>query len=93
MKKKYCRNDEIACVEEDGLFVVLVPNTGVMHEFNEVAAAVWRKIPENGAGSVEIITIVDAVCIEYEADRDIVFNDVDAFLQELVSKEIIIETS
>lgn len=73
-----------ANLTDDGL-VILDINKGEIFSANVVAARIWKLLMD---GKTETET-VDAIVTEFNAPRDVVEKDARAFIESLVSKELV----
>lgn len=72
---------------------VLVPvgktavDFGGLIMLNESGALLWREIEKNNDISRE--ELADALCAEYEIDRETAMNDIDEFVEYMVQSDVL----
>lgn len=86
---KVARHENAAWQDVDGKAVVVTSHTRKIHILSGVGGHIWQLLAE----SMSFDDIVDSLCREYEAARDVVQEDVLRFLDELLDKQIIKVTS
>ena len=84
-KRKFKRDPRLPFQELDGRAVVVVPAKREMHELDEVATFLWRKLAEQRT----VPELVEAVCGEFEVDAGRAGRDVRKFLKELKAKGLV----
>ncbi|WP_163193742.1 PqqD family protein [Clostridium thermarum] len=57
-------------------------------ELNELALEIWNKLN----GKVDIFDIVNQIVEQYDEERERVMNDVKSFIDEMVSKNVLLES-
>lgn len=82
---KPCRRPEIAWRVIDGEAVVVHPRAGLVYPFNPVATRCW----ELADGQHSVADMVEMVAGEFEASREQIQQDVEAFLRTLQEKGLI----
>ena len=80
------KSDNIASRILDGEAVVILPLESLVYTFDPVGTRIWELIN----GKNKIANIVDAIQNEYEVDPDVAEQDTIDFINELVSKKMLI---
>jgi hypothetical protein len=70
----------------DGEAVVILPLESYVYTFDPVGTQIWELIN----GKNKIANIVDAIQNEYEVDPDVAEQDTVDFINELVTKKILV---
>ena len=83
--RKPCRRPEIPwrVIEEEA--VVVNPRTGLVYPLNPVGTRCW----ELADGSRTLSDIVEVICEEFEAPRESIERDVEAFILGMQEKQLI----
>ncbi|HEV3485673.1 MAG TPA: PqqD family protein [Vicinamibacterales bacterium] len=90
----FSRSPDVVC-RQVGAESVLVPirqhvgNLDYVYTLSAVAASVWELLD----GTKNVGTIVDAICDEYDIDRDTAASDVSALLTDLGEAALISQVS
>lgn len=80
------KKSELVTRTVDNEVVLLIPGTGRVMALNEVAGFIWECI--DGSNSRE--DILEAVCREFEVNREEAAADIDEFIAVLNEKELLI---
>lgn len=86
MSQIYRQKPGIPARNVEGVMAVITPHSSEIHRLNETGAVIWERCGE-GATRDELIEALQA---RYEADREVLGHDVDAFLEEATRKGILI---
>ena len=76
---------EPVSTDVDGEEVILHPETGQYHGLNGVGTAIWGRIDD----PITVTDLVSEIASAYDAPTERVRSDVEAFLRELHSQELI----
>ncbi len=80
------RDPKLPFQEIGGEVVIVAPSRREMHQLDEVGAFLWKELEKpRSAGE-----LADAVCGEFEVERDRAGKDVRAFLAELGEKGLVL---
>jgi hypothetical protein len=71
--------------EMDGQVVLVNTTTGVFFSLNEVGGDIWRATE----ASCSVGQLVDRLAIIYDADRETIAMDLQAFLARLAAKDVV----
>ncbi len=80
------KSDNIASRILDGEAVVILPLESLVYTFDPVGTRIWELI----TGSKKISNIVKNIQNEYEVEADVAEQDTIDFINELVSKKMLI---
>ena len=83
---RYRRNPQTAGRVIDGLAFVVTPDDNKLHTLNAAATQLWQ-LAQQGVSADDA---ADALCAEYEVDRDTARADARACLDDLVSRQILV---
>lgn len=88
---KYLINPDLVIRELDGELVILNPSDGFVHQINETGNIILRCVND----SLSEDFIVEALCpIDLSDDdniKEVIRNDVNSFISDMISKNIIQE--
>lgn len=85
---RYRRNPQTAGRVIDGLAFVVTPDDNKLHTLNAAATHLWRLATAADGLSGE--DAADALCAEYEVDRETARADAAACLDDLVARQILV---
>ena len=84
---KYIKNEAMDFMEiDDENMAIYDPDTGDTHYIDEIGMVILSYLDE----AIDEEALVDALCEQFEADREIIAADVHTFLSELVSKKVVL---
>lgn len=83
---RYRRNPQTAGRVIDGLAFVVTPDDNKLHTLNGAATHLWR-LAQQGLSADDA---ADALCAEYEVDRETARQDARACLDDLVARQILV---
>lgn len=84
--KKYRIRQDLAYRRLADQMVVVDPRGGVLHTLTEVGCFSWQQMEQ---GNNTAAGLVSAITAEFEVDQDRARKDLECFLDELVSKELV----
>jgi hypothetical protein len=79
------RGSKLAARKVGGEMVILSAEDSSLFVLNEVGTTIW----EAADGRTSIPAIVDAMCLEYDVDRDTALRDVEEFVEALVAAGVL----
>jgi hypothetical protein len=80
------RDPKLPFQEIEGQAVVVVPARRELHQLDEVGTFVWNSLKE----ARSLLELADAVCGEFDVERDRAEEDLRAFLASLEEKGLVI---
>jgi hypothetical protein len=92
LKTVYRKSDDIVAREIEGELIIIPLVTGIgnmeneLYALDEIGREIWNRID----GQKSVLQIIDELEGSYNADREILQKDVLGFLNEIVSRKIII---
>ena len=89
MKPLYARNENCPVREIGDGLVIMAPAGDVTHSLEDIGAFIWRQLD----GHTSLDTVLDAITTEYDVERDVAEADLQVFINELLSTEIIVQSS
>lgn len=78
----FTRNPDTAWRLIDGQAVIFTPDDSLLHTLNPVASKVWELLD----GEHDLKSLVDAICEEFEVEREQATADVQEFISDLVNR-------
>lgn len=81
------QNPNLVTRDIDGEVVIMIPAKGKVLALNEVGSFIWNRI--NGSNSIE--DILNAVCHEFDVNREQAAVDVDDFITLLYDKNLLVK--
>lgn len=88
MKNQYFRSLEIATVKDDDEVIIMVPDTGKIHELDEVSTFIWEQIPETGS-TVSAEKVASKIAEIYDVDFETALSDTIGILHYLLDEKVI----
>lgn len=80
------KNPILAWREIEGEIVIISPNNSVLHELNETASFVWKRLDGRRSGA-EIATSLAA---EYDVKPEDALGDIETLVEELASRQLLV---
>ncbi len=85
MNQFVVRGDRLAARKVAGEMVILSADDSSLFVLNETGTAIW----EAADGRTPMRSIADALCLEFEVERDQAARDVEAFVQALAAAGVV----
>ncbi len=84
-KRRFRRDAALPFQEFEGQVVIVVPSRREMHQLDEAGTFLWNCLRE----ARDVPELVEALCGEFEVDRDRAEKDVRAFVAEFGEKGLV----
>jgi Coenzyme PQQ synthesis protein D (PqqD) len=84
--QRYRRNPQTAGRVIDGLAFIVTPDDNKLHTLNGAATHLWRL----ATTAISPDDATEALCAEYEIDRDTASRDAVACLDDMVARQILV---
>ncbi len=85
----FSRNEDCPVREIGDGLVIMAPAGDVTHSLEDIGAFIWQQLD----GQMSLDAVLDAITTEYEVERDVAEADLQVFINELLSTNIIIQIS
>ncbi len=85
----FSRNEDCPVREIGDGLVIMAPAGDVTHSLENIGAFIWQQLD----GQMSLDAVLDAITTEYEVERDVAEADLQVFINELLSTNIIIQIS
>lgn len=89
MTSVFSRNEDCPVREIGDGLVIMAPAGNVTHSLEDIGAFIWQQLD----GEMSLGAILDAITTEYEVERGVAEADLQVFINELLSTNIIMQTS
>ena len=89
MTSVYSRNEDCPVREIGDGLVIMAPAGDVTHSLEDIGAFIWRHLD----GHMSLNAVLEAITTEYEVERSVAEADLQVFINELLSTNIINQTS
>ena len=89
MTSVYSRNEDCPVREIGDGLVIMAPAGDVTHSLEDIGAFIWRQLD----GKMSLDGVLEAITTEYEVERGVAETDLLVFINELLSTNIINQTS
>jgi len=86
MTQIYRQKAGIPARNVEGVMAVITPHSSEIHRLDGVATEIWHRCGEDGATRIELI---EALVENYDAERETLETDLDAFLAEATQKGLL----
>jgi Coenzyme PQQ synthesis protein D (PqqD) len=86
---RFKRNEEVLFVQSGDEVVMLDVETGLYHHLNETASAIWSALSQPR----QIHEICELVQKDFQGEQGRVHTDVEAFVQNLVQRKLLLEVT
>ncbi len=89
----YVPSEDIVAREIEGELVIVPLAAGVgnmedeLYSLNDTGREIWRRLD----GKADLQAVVSALCKEYNADPDLITQDVVGLVEELLKRRIVVE--
>lgn len=90
LNRSYEPAHDVTWRDVDGELVVLDLIQGKYYTFNPIGARMWRAIESDNEN---LISVVDEIVEKYGVERQKVLEDIEKYLQKMISAKLIIEKS
>lgn len=85
----FARNEDCPVREIGDGLVIMAPTGNVTHSLEGIGAFIWQQLD----GQHSLDAVLDAMTTEYVVDREVAEADLLAFVNELLTAEIVIQVS
>ena len=92
IKKKYFRNVDVIIREIEGEYLMIPIASGIgdmedeMYTLNKTGIAIWEKLSPDKT----LETVIEELCVEYDADKRDIKTDVIGLIEELFKRKIVL---
>jgi hypothetical protein len=93
LDRVYIPSEDIVAREIEGELIIVPLAAGVgdmedeLYSLNDTGQEIWRRLD----GRADLQAVVTALCKEYEADPDLIIQDVVGLMEELLKRRIVVE--
>ncbi len=88
--RRYRRNPQTAGRVIDGQAFVVTPDDNKLHTLNGAATTLWALAAAATATAISVDEAAEALCSEYEIDRETAAQDAGECLEDMVARQILI---